>query len=303
MGQQGGWRSHRGRGCFRKKMLDYHVTSEFKMLNVDDYNLYESSRMDHERTYSVSELSRLAGVSVRTLHHYDQVGLLKPWRKENGYREYDQKHAVRLQQIIIYRDLAFSIEEIAKLLDSNSDDQVMLLDSQRDVLWQRQKQIQTMIDSVEVTMKSIQSKQNFEIMFEGLPKENLTNYEKSINDRFDISFEGTTEEFLGGLSTEEARSLREDGDRWAEDFVNVIHLPVESEQVQHLIEAYHEMMNNMTGLLEEKVQLDYDRVLKASDFLATDEATQAFYSFYHEDYARRLGQAWRYFAESRLKHP
>lgn len=271
------------------------------MFKVDDCSAQESITMDDKNIYSVSKLSRLAGVSVRTLHHYDQVGLLKPWRKENGYREYDQKHAIRLQQIIIYRDLGFSIEEIARLLDSDSDDQVALLDAQRNVLWQRQKQIQTMIDSVEVTMKSIQSKQNVEIMFEGLPKENLTNYEKSIGDRFDISFEGVTEDLLGELSAKETKVLKEEGDQWAEDFVDVIHLPVASEEVQRLTEAYHEMMNRMAGLAEEKVELDYDTVLKASHFLETDEATQEFYSFYHEDYAKRLGQAWRYFAETQMK--
>ncbi|WP_198411373.1 MerR family transcriptional regulator [Marinimicrobium alkaliphilum] len=257
--------------------------------------------MDNERIYSVSELSRLAGVSVRTLHHYDQVGLLKPWRKENGYREYDRKHAVRLQQIIIYRDLDFSLEEITRLLDLDADNQAKALNSQRDLLWQRQKQIQRMIDSLEVTMKSIQSKQNVDIMFEGLPKEKIADYEKSVRDRFDLSFEGITEDLLGGFSSEEARALKEEGDRFAEDFVNVIHLPVESEQVQRLAERHHDMISKMASFAEEGVELDYDTALKASHFLANDEATQEFYSFYHDDYARRLGEAWRYFAETRLK--
>ncbi len=68
-------------------------------------------------SYSVSQIGRLAGVSVRTLHHYDQIGLLSPaCRSGAGYRRYDDDDLRRLQQILFYRELGFPLSDIADLV-------------------------------------------------------------------------------------------------------------------------------------------------------------------------------------------
>ncbi|MCR9137782.1 MAG: MerR family transcriptional regulator [Alphaproteobacteria bacterium] len=74
------------------------------------------------RDYSVGQLARISGVSVRTLHHYDHVGLLKPAHlAENGYRIYGHKEALRLQEILFYRDVGMSLSEIVAILDAPVD--------------------------------------------------------------------------------------------------------------------------------------------------------------------------------------
>ena len=68
---------------------------------------------------TVKEVSRLTGVSVRTLHHYDAIGLLKPTRvTEAGYRLYDEESLQRLQTILLFRELQFPLKEIKEILDS-----------------------------------------------------------------------------------------------------------------------------------------------------------------------------------------
>jgi DNA-binding transcriptional MerR regulator len=68
--------------------------------------------------YSIKQLADLAGVSRRTLHHYDKIGLLKPSGKgANRYRYYDDQAALRLQQILFYRELGISLAEIQEILD------------------------------------------------------------------------------------------------------------------------------------------------------------------------------------------
>ena len=63
--------------------------------------------------YSVKDVTELSGVSVRTLHYYDKIGLLKPYnRTEAGYRYYCEKELLRLQQILFYKELDFSLKEI-----------------------------------------------------------------------------------------------------------------------------------------------------------------------------------------------
>ena len=91
---------------------------------------------------TVAEVSKLTGVSVRTLHHYDAIGLLKPARvTEAGYRLYDEEALSRLQTILLFRELKFPLKQIKTILDSPNFDprdalesQIQLLQLQRDRL-------------------------------------------------------------------------------------------------------------------------------------------------------------------------
>ena len=103
---------------------------------------------------TVKEVSRLTGVSVRALHHYDAIGLLKPTRvTEAGYRLYDDTALRRLQAILLFRELQFPLKEIREILDSPEFDpkealaqQIRLLELQRqhlDALIAHAQKIQT----------------------------------------------------------------------------------------------------------------------------------------------------------------
>ena len=73
--------------------------------------------------HTVKQVARLSGVSVRTLHHYDEIGLLKPaCVGANGYRYYGREELLRLQQILFHRELGFSLEEIGRTLDAKGFD-------------------------------------------------------------------------------------------------------------------------------------------------------------------------------------
>ncbi|MGO9884347.1 MAG: MerR family transcriptional regulator [Solirubrobacteraceae bacterium] len=81
---------------------------------------------------TVSEVSELAGVTVRTLHHYDEIGLLRPsGRSDAGYRLYAREDLERLQEILVWRQLGFSLQEIGALLDDPGYDRVAALSRQR----------------------------------------------------------------------------------------------------------------------------------------------------------------------------
>jgi DNA-binding transcriptional MerR regulator len=85
--------------------------------------------------HTVGELSELAGVTVRTLHHYDEVGLLCPSeRSEAGYRLYSYADVGRLQEIIVWRQLGFSLAEIQRLLDDPGHDRIQALRRQRELV-------------------------------------------------------------------------------------------------------------------------------------------------------------------------
>lgn len=76
--------------------------------------------------FTVGRVARLAGITVRTLHHYDDIGLLPPsGRATNGYRSYDETDIERLQQILAYRELGLGLDEIARAIDATNDIEVL----------------------------------------------------------------------------------------------------------------------------------------------------------------------------------
>lgn len=96
-------------------------------------------------TYTVGQVARLARVSVRTLHHYDQIGLLTPaGRTEAGYRRYGRADLERLQRILTYRRLDFELEEIRALLDDPGTDARQHLERQARLLGRRAERIARM---------------------------------------------------------------------------------------------------------------------------------------------------------------
>ncbi len=114
--------------------------------------------MDHSdqaAQYSVGQVHHLLGVSVRTLHHYDEIGLLQPsGRSAAGYRLYDDSDLSRLQQIVLYRRLQFPLEQIRALLDAEPDDVESHLRRQRSALSDRLDELHMLIGAVDRALEN-----------------------------------------------------------------------------------------------------------------------------------------------------
>src|SRR5687767_3659790 len=109
--------------------------------------------MKARRTYKVKDVARIAGVSIRTLHHYDDIGLLAPkTRTAAGYRLYNDEDLLRLQQILIGRELGLSLEDIRRSLDDPHLDRRKLLVAQRELLAKRAHQANAMINAVDAAL-------------------------------------------------------------------------------------------------------------------------------------------------------
>jgi MerR family transcriptional regulator, thiopeptide resistance regulator len=113
--------------------------------------------MDENHCYSVGQVANLSGVTVRTLHHYDQIGLLSPGRRSpNGYRRYDDRDLDRLRQILFYRELGFPLEEVAALLRDAPADQSVHLRRQHRLLRDRIARLERIVVVVEKEMEARQ---------------------------------------------------------------------------------------------------------------------------------------------------
>ena len=106
-------------------------------------------------SYSVGQVADLAGVTIRTLHHYDEIGLLSPsGRSAAGYRIYEEPDLERLQQILFYRELGFALEEIAAIVDDPHTDAVGHLRRQRGLLTERIERLQKMVVAIDYEMEA-----------------------------------------------------------------------------------------------------------------------------------------------------
>jgi MerR family transcriptional regulator, multidrug-efflux activator len=107
--------------------------------------------------YKVKEVAELVGVSVRTLHYYDQIGLLKPASiTPAGYRLYTDKDLERLQQILFFKEIGFPLQDIKQILDSPGFDRAQALRAHKQLLLEKKKRLEEIIRTVDKTLSSIE---------------------------------------------------------------------------------------------------------------------------------------------------
>jgi DNA-binding transcriptional MerR regulator len=106
--------------------------------------------------YTVKQVAAMSSVSVRTLHFYDETGVLKPaYHKANGYRYYEEPQLLALQQILFYRELGFELKQIRQILDRDDFENLDALQSHRDILQKNLARTRTLIETIDKTIKHL----------------------------------------------------------------------------------------------------------------------------------------------------
>lgn len=139
------------------------------------------------KSFTVSRVSRIAHVTVRTLHHYDEIGLLVPSRRSaRGYRLYSGEDLQRLQQILLFRQLGFSLEAIQRLLDEPAYDRRSALRAQRELLRERVRRAEAVIRAVDATLAALEGGTEMDAakMFDGFDEFDPTQHEEEARERW-----------------------------------------------------------------------------------------------------------------------
>jgi DNA-binding transcriptional MerR regulator len=137
--------------------------------------------------YTVKKLAKISGVTVRTLHFYDEVGLLKPaYHGSNGDRFYEEEQLLILQQILFYRELGFELKQIQKILGRTDFDKIAALTSHRKVLQKDLARKRKLIRTIDKTIEHLKGtkKMKDQEMYWGFSKEKQAEHEKYLIDRF-----------------------------------------------------------------------------------------------------------------------
>lgn len=155
------------------------------------------------KSYTVNQLARLSGVSVRTLHHYEEIGLLKPaFVGENRYRYYGREELLRLQSILFHRELGIPLKEIARSMAENGFDRLAMLEQHRARLVdsvQRSRQLIRTIDQSIAELKGNEPMIDSDL-YKGFSRKKQAEYEDWLVDRYGPSMRESIDDSKAALA-------------------------------------------------------------------------------------------------------
>ena len=197
--------------------------------------------------YSIGELASLAGVTRRTLHFYDRIGLLPAGRDpNNGYRRYTEADALRLQQIMLYRELDVPVAEISDLLDAPNHSTLQALERHRERLRADHDRLGRLLRTVETTLDSIQ-RGTFMIspsLFDGFSPEKQEAYAREAFERWDADLVKASNQRWKDLSEEERRGIIDEGDAIYRDMAELTECAVTDPSVQAVVQRWHQHLRH-----------------------------------------------------------
>lgn len=139
------------------------------------------------KLFKVKEIADMVGISVRTLHHYDDIGLLIPYSvTESGYRLYSLENLERLQQILFFKELDFNLSEIKDILDNPHFDRKEALNNHKKLLEEKMRRLKKIINTVNITIYNMQEgiEMKEKEMFEGFDMSQVEKYKEEVKDKY-----------------------------------------------------------------------------------------------------------------------
>ena len=213
---------------------------------------------------TVKEISDLTGISVRTLHYYDEIGLLKPTEKSDaGYRLYDDKALETLQQILFFREFDISLKEIKAVLDNPALERNQILQVQRKMLVTKKERMERLIASIDDILKgenkmdfTIFTKTEVEEMFQTM-LEHMPENMRNIAIKEFGSIEQWKKHYMEVVSSEEMQKGYAKVVEWyggKDKFLSVARTPVSKE----VAESYNKRIEAILQKLIAKQNCDID---------------------------------------------
>jgi DNA-binding transcriptional MerR regulator len=209
--------------------------------------------------YTVKQLSTLAGVSARTLHYYDEIGLLKPESVgANGYRQYGDDSLLHLQQILFYKELDLPLEEIKKIMGRRDFDLLSALESHRTALRQRAERTERLIQTVDDTILHLKGKKDMskKQFFEAFSEEQQAEYAREAEQMYDPETVRASNRKWKAYSAEEKQHILDEGGKVYTELLAVMPKGAASPEVQACVERWRKHMDYFwTPKLEQLVGL------------------------------------------------
>ena len=193
--------------------------------------------------YTINQLAQLSGVTVRTLHYYDEIGLLKPSSiQKNGYRSYEEKELLRLQQILFFRELDFPLADVKKILDRPDFEIIGALRRHKELIKLKRKKFDKLINTINKTIKHMtkQQKMKDEELYDAFKDPDVKQYQDEAKERW-----GNTEAYkqsmkkVGKMTKAEMEKLKKDGELFTQKLAAAMDKDIKSKEVRELIKQHY----------------------------------------------------------------
>jgi len=233
-------------------------------------------------SYTIKKLAVMSGVSVRTLHFYDEVGLLKPaYVGTNGYRHYEEPQVLMLQQILFYRELGFELKQIKRILGRPDFDKIAALESHRKVLRKSLTRTRELIGTIEKTIEHLKGIKRMKTneLFAGFSPEQQATHEQYLIDRFGDGMK----EGIAQSKTKVKNWTKSDWQKSGtifngicEDLVKLLErkMPGDSPEVQDVIRRHHQWLKQFWTPTRESY-MGHSQLIVDSDLRKAYEAHHA----------------------------
>ncbi len=196
--------------------------------------------------YTVKQLSDLAGITVRTLHYYDEIGLLKPSEVgANGYRYYNTEALFRLQQVLFYREMDLDLEQIKRILDDPGFDLISALRQHRRMLETRVERLKTLMSTIDTTIMHLVGEIHMskKKIFNGFSAEKQKQYEEEAVNLWGEAVRESHKLWNSYTDQEKEAIVQEGGDIYNEIAANMAKGPT-SPEIQALLARWHQHLRN-----------------------------------------------------------
>jgi DNA-binding transcriptional MerR regulator len=199
--------------------------------------------------YTVSRLAKLAGVSVRTLHYYDEIGLLQPRsHTEAGYRLYGGDDLLRLQQILFFRELDVPLADIRLILDDPGFEPLQALSDHRRHLEKRSARIARLLQTIDrtilkLTEDDMDEKVTDEELYAGFTTEQRERYEREVREQYDPELVAESNRRVRNMSKAQWAALQREGEEVHTALAALMDRQPSDPEVQALIARHYAMMN------------------------------------------------------------
>lgn len=248
------------------------------------------------KNYTVKQLSEIAKVTIKTLHHYDEIGLLKPTKRTDaGYRLYQHQDLLRLQQILIYKELEFSLADIKELLDDPEYDLPQALQDQKNTFIQQATHYQELVNTISKTLKTIEEDQQLvsdEDLYGGFTPEQAERYDREAQEKYGELYE-ISQKRVRQMTKGEWKQLGNEGEQVSQKMASLVTKHPQDDEVQEAIAAHYRWVSHF-------YPCDKTTYIGLANLYVNNPEFTAHYERYQKGLAEFLSQGMKYFAEKNL---
>jgi DNA-binding transcriptional MerR regulator len=247
--------------------------------------------------YTVKQLARLAGITPRTLHYYDEIGLFQPSRVgPNGYRYYGEEALLRLQQILLYRELDMPLEDIKQIMGRREFDALGALEDHKQELGKRILRLERLIVTVDQTIDHLKGKKAMseKQLFEVFSEEQQAEYEKEAMQVYDPETVKASNKKWKSYTTAEKQRIGEEGNAVYQDLIQAMPKGPASPEAQACIERWRKHMEYFWVP-------DDDQLVGLANGYNDDPRFKANFDRVHPDLAEFMRSAVSVYVENRKK--